>query len=737
MKIKGFVTILILISLMLVACTPTGLGTMGTQSESGGFFPSFPNADGEQFAPSMPPNDTGNKGQAGAPSTPNTATPPTQSESAYGTEIESLGVYDGIIEGETTPEDIKIVYVSGTQNAYTLENNILTFGELSEDSVYQISGKLNGAIVIDIVNDYKLELELSDMIISSDTTSPITILSGNEVKIQAKKDTSSYIYDNRAKIDESDETLYSGAIHSLIDLEIGGKGTLKLVSEENNGVHSKKDLQIKNLTLLVICQDNALKGNDGIEITDTSLTLIAKSGDAIKTTNSDLSSKGNQRGGVVITGSACELYSACDGIDASYDVVINEGTVLNIYTDKYSSYSGEVTEDELDKELYYIRFSSNAYKYSVKYYNSDSDIEWVNAEYHSSASGGRSTYYYYSFPKRSSYEKLMFFIYSSDMALSQEDDYLACSDYMSLNDAYDTIALSNRGSSLGYSWTNYTTSVGGGFGGMGGMQEGNSDKGEYSTKGIKASNQIVVNAGEINIKSYDDALHAKNTDTLENGESPLGKITINGGTLTLYSNDDGIHADGELLINDGSVRVENSYEGVEGSTITLVGGSVSVIARDDGMNATSTQGTAITIKGGELYVYCSGDGLDTNSRASYAGIGFEGGRIVVITTSGGNSAIDTEAGYSYTGGQVLAIMPQGGMSSEATHASNFSSIGTKKTMSLSTGQYLSAEIGDAMAIIKMPVSISAYVIVLGDSSATLSASAENGDTLNLDGVLWK
>ena len=38
------------------------------------------------------------------------------------------------------------------------------------------------------------------------------------------------------------------------------------------------------------------------------------------------------------------------------------------------------------------------------------------------------------------------------------------------------------------------------------MGDGNSDKGEHSTKGIKAANEIVINAGTINIKAYDDGL---------------------------------------------------------------------------------------------------------------------------------------------------------------------------------------------------------------------------------------
>jgi len=543
----------------------------------------------------------------------------------------------------------------------------------------------------------------------------------------------------RSAIDSTDETLYSGAIHSDVDLEIGGKGELTVVSDNNNGIHSKDDLQVKNLTLLVACIDNALKGNDGVEIEGGNTTLIASGGDCIKTANSDISEKGNQRGSISIVGGTHNLYAACDGIDAAYNVSIDDSTtILNIYTDKYSNYSKEVTATSADTN--YIRFTSNAYYYSVKYYNSDTDYVWVNAEYHSKVSGGRSNYYYYSYPKMPEYAKQQFFIYESESQRGQEEEYLVMSDYLTPNSACDTFALTSRGNQLSYSWTNYTTTIqdsgfGGGHGG-GMMDGGNTDKGDYSTKGIKAANEIVINNGTVNIKSYDDAIHANNDTTLENGATPLGNVTVNGGNITAYSNDDGLHADGALSVKAGTVSVTNSYEGVEGTTVNISGGYVSVIAKDDGINATTTSGTAIAISGGTVYIYCTGDGIDSNSRTSYQGIVFSGGNTVVISNSSGNSAIDSEQGYQYTGGSVIAIMPRGGMSSEATHCQSFSSVGKSTQMSLSKDSYLVAEIGGGTATVKMPVSINALVITLGDSSPSITTESSVSVTLDENGVAW-
>ncbi len=684
--------------------------------------------------------------------------PETQGEAAdlgddsksFGSSLDELGAYDGYFEGEST--DIVVTCISGTQGAYKLEGTTLTFTKISEDSVYSISGKLKGNIVVDIGEGHKLDLELHGLSLVCNTTNPITAISGDEVAIKAKKDTKNYIYDMRAAIDETDETLYSGAIHSDVDLEIGGKGDLTVVSENNNGIHSKDDLQVKNLTLLVACIDNSLKGNDGIEIEGGNTTLIASGGDCIKTSNSDISEKGNQRGSISIVGGTHNLYAACDGIDAAYNATVDDSTtVLNIYTDKYSNYSKEVTATSSDAN--YIRFTSNTYYYSVKYYNSDADYVWVNAEYHSSVSGGRSNYYYYSYPKMPDYAKVQFFIYEAESQRGQDSEYLVASDYLSQNSAYDTFALTQSYNGLGYQWTNYTTNIqeggfgggrprgpggpgGGGMGGPGGMGGGNTDKGEYSTKGIKAANEIVINNGTVNIKSYDDAIHANNDGSLENGATPLGNVTINGGTITAYSNDDGLHADGALNIKAGTVSVTNSYEGVEGTIVNISGGYVSVNAKDDGINATTTSGTAIAISGGTVYIYCTGDGIDSNSRTSYQGIVFSGGNTVVISNSNGNSAIDTEQGYTYEGGAVIAIMPRGGMSNEATHCQSFSSVGKSTQMSLNKDSFLVAEIGGGTATIKMPASINALVITLGDSSPSINTESSANVTLDENGVAW-
>ncbi len=648
-------------------------------------------------------------------------------ETGYGDSLEDSGIYDGYFEGESA--DFTVSYVSGTQGAYSFEGSTLTFSEIREDSVYSITGTLSGNIVIDAVNDFKLDLELCGFSLVAESINPITVLSGDEISITAKNGTTNYIYDKREAVDPTDTTLYSAAIYSLVDLEICGKGNLSVVSDTNNGIHTKDDLQVKNLNLSVKCKDNALKGNDSVSLESGTTTLIASAGDGIKTTNSNIATSGKQRGVIEVLGGNHTVYAACDGIDAAYDAIINgEGASLTVFTDKYSNYSEEVTATT--EEVYYIRSSKNNYIYSVKLYNSNTDFKWVTPTFDSQQSTGKNTYFYYKFTKDSSYSKLQVVVHESGTQTEQEATYLYKTDYITPSSAYDTIAISQRGTTYSASWTSKSSSAGG----MGGMQDGNTDKGTYSTKGIKAANEIHILAGTVTVKAYDDAIHANAELTLENGATPTGNVKVSGGKITVYSNDDGIHADGTLTISGGEVTVQNSYEGLEGVNVVISGGVTGITSSDDGINGTATSGAGITLSGGELYIYSGGDGIDSNSTTSKGAIIFSGCDVTVISTSGGNSAIDSDGGYSYTGGRVLAVMPQGAMTSEAKNCSNFSSIGKEASLSLTAEQYLTVA---GEVTVKIPKTMSGIIIYLGSSTASISTSATTSATLNVSGVKWE
>lgn len=172
-----------------------------------------------------------------------------------------------------------------------------------------------------------------------------------------------------------------------------------------------------------------------------------------------------------------------------------------------------------------------------------------------------------------------------------------------------------------------------------------------SCKGFKAGKTLTVTGGTLTVDSADDALHAS-TD-----------VTISGGTLTLATGDDGVHADNDLVIgtkctsstSTPRINITASYEGLEGTTVTVYSGDIDVVASDDGVNAaSSTLGErsdkyAINIAGGDLYIDAGSDGLDSNNDISMTG-----GKVEVYGADAMmDAAIDYDGTFTLSGGTLF------------------------------------------------------------------------------------
>lgn len=196
-----------------------------------------------------------------------------------------------------------------------------------------------------------------------------------------------------------------------------------------------------------------------------------------------------------------------------------------------------------------------------------------------------------------------------------------------------------------------------------------------SQKGLKASCNIVISGGTLNINTADDAIHSNQT------------VTYNNATSTIATGDDGIHADNTLTINNGTINITKCYEGLEAYEITINDGDIDIVANDDGINAsdssvstTSTEpqmgmggmdnGTAVlNIKGGNIYVNASGDGLDAN------GYIYQSGGYIIVDgpTSDGDGALDYDQTYEITGG-VLMTAGSSGMAQNVSDSSTQGSV---------------------------------------------------------------
>lgn len=505
---------------------------------------------------------------------------------------------------------------SDTSDGVTQSGSVYTITKAGE---YTVAGLLSeGQLIVDAGDEDDVTIVLNGTSITCSSGSPIYVKNASEVKIKSEENSFNEVIDNRTEATEdSSDDAGNAAIYATRDLKLVGKGALVVTGNYNNGIQSKDDLSIKNVIVKVTAVNNAFKGNDAVDIESGNIIAISAKGDGIKTSNSSISNKGNQKGIVTITGGNIDVYATCDGIDAAYGVDISGDGNLNIYTDTYSEYSEEVTTS-------------------------------------GSSSGSNSS--------------------TNKTASANTVSYVAASDNISNapggNMGGGTPPDMNGGNAPDMSNGNapdMNCSSGGGMGGNNGSgmpggnnQSGNSSKKSYSTKGIKADSEINISGFTININSTDDGIHA-NSDSgvLETGEDCKGTIVINGGTITISSGDDGMHADKQLDVNDGYINVVTSYEGLEAMTINLNGGKVYVYATDDGINACTGDGKTtpiINVNGGYIDVTTASgdtDGIDSNGNYVQTG-GFV---LVKGGSSSGNvsGSIDVDGTVTITGGTCVAL----------------------------------------------------------------------------------
>lgn len=185
--------------------------------------------------------------------------------------------------------------------------------------------------------------------------------------------------------------------------------------------------------------------------------------------------------------------------------------------------------------------------------------------------------------------------------------------------------------------------------------------------GISASRYVRVAGGEIDI------------DVADNGISSDDTISVENGTIAIRSNSDGIHAEYNVDIADGVVSIDKANEGIESQSVSISGGQVAIIAKDDGINASKagdaprssnpmgdvSRECSIAITGGYVYVDASGDGLDSNGVIDLAG-----GTVVVNgPADNANCAIDAGVDAYANGALVIAIGSSGMFESFSSESS--------------------------------------------------------------------
>ncbi len=474
---------------------------------------------------------------------------------------------------------------SDTSDGVTQSGSVYTITKAGE---YTVAGLLSeGQLIVDAGDEDEVTTVLNGTSITCSSGSPIYVKNASEVKIKSEENSFNEVIDKRAEATEdSSDDAGNAAIYATCDLKLVGKGALVVTGNYNNGIQSKDDLSIKNVIVKVTAVNNAVKGNDAVDIESGNIIAISAKGDGIKTSNSSISNKGKQKGIVTITGGNIDIYAACDGIDAAYGVDISGDGNLNIYTDTYSEYSEEVTSSGSSSGTSTSRDSSankTASANTVSYVAASDTIANAPGGFGGNKAGGDRP--------------------------GMPGDFNESGN--SSGQSYSTKGIKAESEINISGFTINVCSTDDGI-------HANSDSGVLET-GEDGKGTIVINGGTITISSGDDGMHADKQLDVNDGYINIVTsyegleamtINLNGGKIYVYATDDGINA----CTGDGKT---SPIINVTGGYIDVTTASGDTDGIDSNGNYVQTGGMVL-VKGGSSSGNVSGS-IDVDGTVTITG----------------------------------------------------------------------------------------------------------------------
>lgn len=259
-------------------------------------------------------------------------------------------------------------------------------------------------------------------------------------------------------------------------------------------------------------------------------------------------------------------------------------------------------------------------------------------------------------------------------------------------------------------------------------------KGNYND-GISSDDGLVINSGTLTVTAKDDGIRGKDFLTVNGGtigvtattghalksdnetESGYGCVRIKGGTLTLSSTQkDGLHATKRVVVEDGTLTITASAsqgltadslvnikggkigvtakEGIESFNITIAGGTTTLNATNDAINATAgtvsggaeyNDNSSFNVTGGILVANCSnGDAIDSNGNVFMSG----GTVIANGPLSGVEEGADVNGTFQMTGGIFISAGSSSNMSKSMSASSTQVNLFLKSGSAISSSTIL-------------------------------------------------
>ena len=618
-----------------------------------------------------------------------------QSAGAQSTETTSAVDFSDMF----TDRDLEVGYDEQTAAHITLsgttaetDTDAVTIADstitITDEGTYILSGTLDdGMVIVDAEDTDKIQLVLDDASIESTDCAALYIRQADKVFVTTAADTDNTLTGGET-FTQLDDNNIDGAVFSKCDLTLNGKGTLTISSPGGHGVVTKDDLAVTSGSYVVTAAGHGLSGKDSVRIADGTFVLTTDK-DGIQSDNTE----DTEKGFVYLAGGAFTIDAQGDGISASSWMYADD--VDCDITTGGGSVNGETHTDDM-------MFGGGMRGQGGEMPEgmeppADGEMPEMPEGMEPPTDG--------KMPE----------------GMERPADGEMPQDRQQPTQDNAQAAQTTDGQTQSDNTADTTEAE------------------TTSTKGLKAGADLTVNSGTFTLDCADDAFHSN------------GDLTFVSGTAAIQTGDDAFHADSALTIQGGTIDVATSYEGLEGTTVTVTGGDISIVSSDDGINAaggvdqsgvgsrqdpfSAQDGVYIDISGGNLTIDASGDGIDSNGDLTVSG----GTVYVSILSSGADGALDYNGSASISSGTVIAT---GG----SAMAQNFGEDSTQGSILLSVDEQqagttvsVADSTGKVLASWTPTKSYNSVVISCAGLEADGTYTVTAGDTtttVTLDGLLY-
>lgn len=537
----------------------------------------------------------------------------TTEESAENLEVTSLSAtYDSSDLDESTNDVTTTITLADnntqiTGSGATVSENTIT---ITSAGTYYITGTLtDGNIIIETTKKDNVKLILDGVSIKSSNMPAIYCKEAKKLIITLKDGTTNYLEDGN-NYSYTDNGEPDGAIFSMSDLTINGKGSLEVKANYKDGIVSKDGLNIIDATVKVTSADDGIRGKDYVQISNATVQ-VNSTGDGIKSTNEE------ELGYVVIENSDIDISSGTDGIQAKSLVDIKSGNI-NITTAGGNTSSKKTTS------------SNGFYTTSQTSTDSSSSAKAIKATTEVNIEGGTIT------------------IDSSDDSIHSNGNVIISGGTITAKSGDDGIHADSN-----VVISNAAVDI------------------QKSYEGIEGM-YIEIDSGTISIVSSDDGINvAGGTDSSSvNGRSGQNsfnsnnsnlKLVINEGTITVNATGDGLDSNGSMYINGGTITVygptanDNAALDYNGECI-VTGGTLIAIGSSGMMQApssTSTQCSFTTTISGS-----AGDTIAIKTSSGEELISFTAQKSYQMLTFSSNKLQTGESYQIYVNGSLKTTISQ-------------------------------------------------------------------------------